>query len=45
VPEVFWIAFGVDPATLPPLPEGAAGVEIATEGNPVDGERGDQPEP
>ncbi len=35
VPEVFWIAANVDPASLPPLPEGASGVEISTEGNPV----------
>jgi vancomycin resistance protein YoaR len=45
VPEVYWIGTGVDPSALPPLPEGAKGVEVATEGNPVDGERGDQPEP
>jgi vancomycin resistance protein YoaR len=45
VPEVYWIASDVDPVMLPPLPEGAAGVEVATEGNPIDGERGDQPEP
>jgi vancomycin resistance protein YoaR len=45
VPEVFWIASNVDPASLPPLPEGATGVEVTTEGHPVDGERGDQPEP
>jgi vancomycin resistance protein YoaR len=45
VPEVFWIASGIDPASLPPLPEGAVGVEVATEGNPIDGERGDQREP
>ncbi len=45
VPEVYWIASGIDPATLPPLPEGAVGTEVATEGNPVDGERGDHPEP
>ena len=44
-PEVFWIAANVDPASLPPLPEGASGVEISTEGNPVDGERGDATEP
>lgn len=45
VPEVFWIASNVDPAALPPLPEGATGVEVTAEGHPVDGERGDQPEP
>jgi vancomycin resistance protein YoaR len=45
VPEVYWVAEGVDLATLPPLPEGAAGVEVSTEGNPVDGERGDSREP
>ena len=42
VPEVFWIAEGVDLASLPPLPKGATGVEVTTEGNPVDGETGDQ---
>ena len=45
VPEVFWIASNVELAALPPLPEGAAGVEVSTEGNPVDGERGDAREP
>jgi vancomycin resistance protein YoaR len=45
VPEVFWIASNVELAALPPLPEGATGVTVTTEGNPVDGERGDQPEP
>lgn len=45
VPEVYWVAEGVDPASLPPLPEGAVGVEVSTEGNPVDGERGDSHEP
>ena len=45
VPEVFWIASNVDPASLPPLPEGATGTEVTAEGHPVDGERGDQPEP
>jgi len=45
VPEVFWIASNVELGALPPLPEGATGVTVTTEGNPVDGERGDQPEP
>jgi vancomycin resistance protein YoaR len=45
VPEVYWVAEGVDLASLPPLPEGAVGVEVSTEGNPVDGERGDSREP
>jgi vancomycin resistance protein YoaR len=45
VPEVFWIAPDVSLASLPPLPEGAAGVSVSTEGNPIDGERGDAPEP
>jgi vancomycin resistance protein YoaR len=27
VPEVFWVGPGTDPAALPPLPEGAQGVE------------------
>lgn len=45
VPEVYWVAEGVDLASLPPLPEGAAGVDVTTEGNPVDGERGDSREP
>jgi vancomycin resistance protein YoaR len=45
VPEVYWVAEGVDLASLPPLPDGAQGVEVSTEGNPVDGERGDSREP
>jgi vancomycin resistance protein YoaR len=45
VPEVYWVASGVDLAALPPLPQGAVGTEVSTEGNPVDGERGDRPEP
>jgi len=45
VPEVYWVAEGVDLASLPPLPEGAAGVDVTTEGNPVDGERGDSQKP
>jgi vancomycin resistance protein YoaR len=45
VPEVYWVAEGVDLASLPPLPAGAAGVDVTTEGNPVDGERGDGREP
>jgi vancomycin resistance protein YoaR len=45
VPEVYWVAEGVDLASLPPLPEGASGVEVSAEGNPVDGERGDSREP
>jgi vancomycin resistance protein YoaR len=45
VPEVYWVAEGVDLGSLPPLPEGAAGVEVSTEGSPVDGERGDLPGP
>lgn len=45
VPEVYWVAEGVDLASLPPLPEGAVGVEVSTEGNPVDGEPGDSREP
>ncbi|HTQ07911.1 MAG TPA: VanW family protein [Polyangiaceae bacterium] len=45
VPEVYWVAEGVDLASLPPLPEGAVGVEVSTEGDPVDGERGDSREP
>ncbi len=45
VPEVYWVAEGVDLASLPPLPPGAAGVDVTTEGNPVDGERGDGREP
>ena len=45
VPEVYWVAQGVDLASLPPLPQGAAGVEVSAEGNPVDGERGDSREP
>jgi vancomycin resistance protein YoaR len=45
VPEVFWVAPNVELAALPPLPEGASGVEVSTEGNPVDGERGDAREP
>ena len=27
VPEVYWVGQGTDPSTLPPLPEGAQGVE------------------
>jgi len=28
VPEVYWVGAGTDPSTLPPLPEGAQGVEF-----------------
>ncbi|HET7540006.1 MAG TPA: VanW family protein, partial [Polyangiaceae bacterium] len=28
VPEVYWVGAGTDPSTLPPLPEGAHGVEF-----------------
>jgi vancomycin resistance protein YoaR len=28
VPEVYWVGAGTDPNTLPPLPEGAQGVEL-----------------
>lgn len=28
VPEVYWVGPGTDPASLPPLPEGARGLEI-----------------
>lgn len=45
VPEVYWIAADVDPATLPPLPEGAVGVELTDETTAIDGERGDLGEP
>jgi vancomycin resistance protein YoaR len=45
VPEVYWIAADVDPATLPPLPEGALGVELTDETTAIDGERGDAREP
>jgi len=30
VPEVYWVGAGTDPSTLPPLPEGAQGVEFAS---------------
>ena len=30
VPEVYWVGAGTDPNTLPPLPEGAQGVEFAS---------------
>jgi vancomycin resistance protein YoaR len=45
VPEVYWIATDVDPATLPALPEGARGVELTDETTAIDGERGDAREP
>jgi vancomycin resistance protein YoaR len=31
VPEVYWIGAGTDPNSLPPLPEGALGVEFASD--------------
>ena len=31
VPEVYWVGAGTDPSSLPPLPEGAEGVESSTE--------------
>ena len=31
VPEVYWVGAGTDPSTLPPLPDGAQGVEFAVE--------------
>jgi vancomycin resistance protein YoaR len=30
VPEVYWVGAGTDPNSLPPLPEGAQGVEFAS---------------
>lgn len=30
VPEVYWVGAGTDPNTLPPLPEGAQGVEFGS---------------
>jgi len=30
VPEVYWVGAGTDPSTLPPLPEGAQGVEFGS---------------
>jgi hypothetical protein len=45
VPEVYWIATDVDPATLPVLPEGARAVELTDETTAIDGERGDAREP
>ena len=31
VPEVYWVGAGTDPSSLPPLPEGAQGVESGAE--------------
>ncbi|MEI9940299.1 MAG: VanW family protein [Pseudomonadota bacterium] len=31
VPEVYWVGAGTDPNTLPPLPEGAQGVEFGSD--------------
>ena len=31
VPEVYWVGAGTDPSSLPPLPEGAQGVELGAE--------------
>ncbi len=45
VPEVYWVAPDVDPRSLPPLPEGARGVELTDEATAADGERGDAREP
>jgi vancomycin resistance protein YoaR len=45
VPEVYWIAADVDPASLPALPEGARGVELTDETTAIDSERGDAREP
>ena len=33
VPEVYWVGAGTDPSSLPPLPEGAQGVESGAESN------------
>jgi vancomycin resistance protein YoaR len=37
VPEVYWVGPGTDPASLPPLPDGARGLEIGRESDTPSG--------